>query len=84
MHLAETTQTSGLRGRKKRAKTDWTDARHLRELLMIARLAESWILPDHILDLGARVRLRHTLSHQRGQRQQRIRAVLCHHTGSAR
>ena len=29
---------------------------------MIERLPESWIAPDHILDLPARVRLRHTLS----------------------
>jgi len=68
-----------LRGPKKCAKTDWTDARHLRELLMIKRLPESWIPPDHIVDLRARVRLRHTLSHQRGEWQQRIQAVLYHH-----
>jgi transposase len=51
----------------------------LRELLIIDRLPESWIPPDHILDLRARVRLRHTLSHQRGEWQQRIQAVLYHH-----
>ncbi len=43
------------------------------------RLPESWIPPDHILDLRARMRLRHTLSHQRGEWQQRIQAVLYHH-----
>ena len=46
-----------LAGNKKRAKTDRADARHLRELLMIGRLPESWIPPEHILDLRARVRL---------------------------
>ena len=46
---------------------------------MVARLPESWIPPDHILDLRARVRLRHTLSDQRGEWQQRIQAVLYHH-----
>ena len=46
---------------------------------MIARLPESWVPPDHILDLRARVRLRHTLSQQRGEWQQRIQAVLYHH-----
>ena len=46
---------------------------------MIGRLPESWIAPEHILDLRARVRLRHTLSHQRGEWQQRIQAVLYHH-----
>ena len=55
--LAEPAETSGLRGPKKRAKTDWADARHLRELLLIGRLPESWIPPGHILDLRARVRL---------------------------
>jgi transposase len=46
---------------------------------MIQRLPESWIPPDHILDLRARVRLRHTLSEQRGEWQQRIQATLYHH-----
>src|SRR5215207_10987772 len=79
VHLAEPAETAGLRGPKKRAKGDRADARHLRELLMIKRLPESWIAPDHILDLRARVRLRHTLSQQRGEWQQRIHAVLYHH-----
>ena len=46
---------------------------------MIGRLPESWIPPEHILDLRARVRLRHTLSEQRGEWQQRIQATLYHH-----
>jgi transposase len=46
---------------------------------MVDRLPESWIAPEHILDLRARVRLRHTLVDQRGERQQRIHAVLYHH-----
>jgi transposase len=79
VHLAEPAETAGLRGPKKRAKGDRADARHLRELLMIKRLPESWIPPEHILDLRARVRLRHTLSEQRSEWQQRIQAVLYHH-----
>lgn len=79
VHLAEPTETAARKGKKKRAKTDRTDARHLRELLMIDRLPECWIPPDHILDLRARVRLRHTLSEQRSEWQQRIQAVLYHH-----
>jgi transposase len=71
-HLAEPAETSGLRGPKRRAKTDTADARHLRELLMAGRLPESWIPPAHLLDLRARVRLRHPLSHQRCEWQQRI------------
>jgi hypothetical protein len=72
-HLAEPAETSARRGNKKRAKTDRADARHLRELLMIGRLPESWIPPAHLLDLRARVRLRHTLSDQRGEADARRR-----------
>src|SRR5215211_5688533 len=68
VHLAEPAETAARRGNKKRAKTDRADARHLRELLMVGRLPESWIPPEHLLDLRARVRL-----------QQRIQAVLYHH-----
>ncbi len=75
----EPAETAARRGNKQRAKSDRADARHVRELLMIGRLPESWIPPDHILDLRSRVRLRHTLSHQRGEWQQRIQAVLYHH-----
>jgi transposase len=79
VHLAEPAETAARRGNKKRAKTDRGDARHLRELLMIGRLPESWIAPDHLLDLRAQVRLRHTLVDQRGEWQQRIQAILYHH-----
>jgi hypothetical protein len=79
VQLAEPAETSGLKGKKKRAKTDWADARHLGELLLIGRLPESWIAPAHLLDLRARVRCRHTLSHQRTEWQQRMQAVLYHH-----
>jgi transposase len=79
VHLAEPAETAARRGTKKRPKSDRADAAHLRELLMIGRLPESWIPPEHILDLRARVRLRHTLSEQRGEWQQRIQSVLYHH-----
>jgi transposase len=78
-HLAEPAEASALKGNKKRAKTDRADARHLRDLLMTGRLPESYIAPDHLLDLRARVRLRHSLVDQRGEWQQRIHAVLFHH-----
>ena len=64
-HLAEPADTATLRGRKRRAKTDRADARHLRELLEQQRLPESWIPPAHILDLRELVRLRKTLIDQR-------------------
>src|SRR3954471_4388084 len=79
VHLAEPAETAARRGTKKRAKSDRADARHLRELLMVGRLPELWIPPGHLLDLRARVRLRHTLVDQRGEWQQRIQAVLYHH-----
>jgi len=79
VHLAEPAETSALRRNKRHAKNDRADARHLRELLMAGRLPECWIAPDHLLDLRARVRLRHTLVDQRGEWQQRMQAVLYHH-----
>ena len=79
VHLAEPAETAARRGNKRRAKTDRADARHQRELLIAGRLPESWIPPDHILDLRALVRLRHTLIEQHSEWQQRIQAVLYHH-----
>jgi transposase len=79
VHLAEPAETAARRGTKKRAKSDRADARHLRELLMVGRLPESWIPPEHLLDLRAQVRLRHTLVDARREWQQRMQAVLYHH-----
>jgi transposase len=79
VHLAEPAETAARRGTKKRAKSDRADARHLRELLMVGRLPESWIPPEHLLELRARVRLRHALVDQRREWQQRIQATLYHH-----
>jgi transposase len=50
---------------------------------MVGRLPESWIPPGHLLDLRARVRLRHTLVDERREWQQRMQAVL-YHTASRR
>src|SRR5690349_9393786 len=79
VHLAEPAEAAARRGTKKRAKSDRADARHVRELLMVGRLPESWIPPEHLLELRARVRLRHTLVDQRREWQQRIQATLYHH-----
>jgi transposase len=78
-HLAEPAETRSLRGRKRRAKTDRLDARHLRDLLLEGRLPESWIPPEHILELRSKVRLRKTLVDQRSAWQHRIQAQLFHH-----
>src|SRR4051812_1500608 len=79
VHLAEPAETAARRGNNKRAKSDRADARQPRELLMVDRLPESWIPPAHLLDLRARVRLRHTLVDARREWQQRMQAVLYHH-----
>jgi transposase len=71
--------TTGWRFVVEELRAAGAEARHLRELLMIGRLPESWIPPEHLLDLRAKVRLRHTLVDQRGEWQQRIQAVLYHH-----
>jgi transposase len=52
-HLAEPADTAFARGRKRHAKTDKTDARHLRMLLAEGRLPECWIPPARILECRA-------------------------------
>jgi transposase len=79
VHLAEPAETAARRGNKKHTRTDRADARHHRELLLAGRLPESWIPPDHILDLRAQARLRHALIEQHSEWQQRTGAVLHHH-----
>ena len=77
-HLAEPADTATARGRKKRAKTDRTDARLLRELLCQGRLPESWIAPPHVLEVRTLVRLYVALMGERRTWQQRIHAQLFH------
>ena len=67
-----------LQGRKKRAKTDRLDAGHLRDLMVINRLPESWIPPDHIQEIRTLMRLRHSLIEERTTHKQRIHAQLFH------
>ena len=78
-HLAEPVETSALRGRKRRAKTDRTDARWLRQLLCEGRLPEAWVPPEHVRQWRSRARLRNTLVDERTSWIQRIRATLYHH-----
>ena len=77
-HLAEPAQTKSLQGRKKRAKTDRLDAAHLRDLMVIERLPESWIAPDHIQEIRTLMRLRHSLVEERTTHKQRIHAQIFH------
>ena len=78
-HLAEPVETSALRGRKRRAKTDRTDAKWLRQLLFEGRLPEAWLPPEHVRQWRSRARLRNTLVAERTSWTQRIRATLYHH-----
>ena len=78
-HLAEPADTRALRGPKRRAKTDRTDAHHLRELLRAGTLPESWMPPAHIADARTQVRLRRGLVGERTGWHQRIHAILFHH-----
>ena len=77
-HLAEPADTATLRGRKKRAKTDRADARHLRSLLVEDRLPESWIPPAHVLEVRSTGRVYVAVMNQRRAWQQRIQAQLFH------
>ena len=77
-HLAEPADTVAQRGRKKRAKTDRTGARHLRELLSMGRLPESWAPPQHVLEVRTLGRLYVDLMDERRAWQQRLHAQLSH------
>jgi len=77
-HLAEPADTAALRGRKRHAKTDKTDSRHLRSHLLAGDLPESWIPPGHVLEARAVVRLYKDLLDERGAWHQRIAATLFH------
>jgi transposase len=77
-HLAEPADTATARGRKRRAKTDKTDARHLRTLLAEGRLPECWIPPGHILEYRALLETYHDLRREHTAWVQRIHAVFFH------
>jgi transposase len=78
-HLAEPADTAFARGRKRHAKTDKTDSRHLRMLLAEGRLPECWIPPGHILECRALLETYHDLRAEHTAWVQRIHAVLFHH-----
>jgi Transposase len=77
-HLAEPADTAFARGRKRHAKTDKTDCRHLRQLLAEGRLPECWIPPARILECRALLELYHDLRAEHTAWVQRIHAVLFH------
>ncbi len=69
---------AALRGKKRRAKTDRSDAAHLRDLLVSGRLPESWIPPACVLEARAKVRLYRDLAEERTRWTQRVHASLFH------
>ncbi len=77
-HVAEPADTAFARGRKRHAKTDKTDSRHLRELLAEGRLPECWIPPSHILECRALLETYHDLRAEHTAWVQRIHAVFFH------
>jgi transposase len=78
VHLAEPADTAFARGRKRHAKTDRTDARHLRRLLAEGRLPECWIPPRQVLECRALLELHHDLRREHTAWVQRIHAVFFH------
>jgi len=77
-HLGEPADTAALRGRKRHAKTDKTDAAHLRALLAEGRLPECWIPPPPILEYRALLETYHDLRRAHTAWVQRIHAVFFH------
>ena len=77
-HVAEPADTAFARGRKRHAKTDKTDSRHLRELLAEGRLPECWIPPSVILECRALLETYHDLRREHTAWVQRIHAVFFH------
>jgi hypothetical protein len=70
--------TAFARGRKRHAKTDKTDCRHLRTLLAESQLPECWIPPGHMLECRALLETYHDLRAEHTAWVQRIHAVLFH------
>jgi transposase len=77
-HVAEPADTAFARGRKRHAKTDKTDSRHLRELLAEGRLPECWVPPPRILECRALLETYHDLRAEHTAWVQRVHAVFFH------
>jgi transposase len=77
-HLAEPADTATARGRKRHAKTDRSDARLARDLLVQGRLPECWIPLAHVPECRALLELYHDLRAEHTAWVQRVHAVLFH------
>jgi hypothetical protein len=76
--VAEPAETAHRRGPKRRAKTDKTDARHLRVLVAEDRVPRSWIPPEQVMELRALLQLYTDLREEHTAWAQRIHATLLH------
>jgi transposase len=76
--LAEPADTAAARGRKRRAKTDPADARHVRVLLADGRLPTAWIPPEQVREMRAVLELYKDLRDEHTAWVQRIHATLFH------
>ena len=76
--LAEPAETAAKRGRKKRAKTDRSDAALIRELVADGRIPRCWIPPEQVLEHRALLETYHDLRREHTAWVQRIHAVLFH------
>ncbi len=77
-HVAEPADTAFARGRKRHAKTDKTDARHLRQLLAEGRLPECWVPPARVLECRALLETYNDLRREHTAWAQRVHAVFFH------
>ena len=77
--VADPAEAAALKGKKKRAKTDRADAKHLRMLLAQDRVPDSWIAPHHVDQTRALGRLYLDLRNDRARWNQRVHATLFHH-----
>ena len=77
-HVGEPADTATARGRKRHAKTDKTDAGHLRTLLAEGRLPECWVPPAQILEYRALLETYHDVRREHTAWVQRIHAVFFH------
>jgi transposase len=78
VHLAEPAGTAFARGRKRHAKIDKTDSRHLRQLLAEDRLPGCRIPPGQVLECRALLEAYHDLRREHTAWVQRIHAVFFH------
>src|SRR5437762_2162309 len=78
-HLADPADAADARGSKRRAKTDRIDSRQLRQQLVEGRLPESWIPPEHVQEVRAKLECYHDLREEHTAWVQRVHATLFHH-----